>query len=360
MCFKIIIKKFACLSLGFVKIVSYSLDLIGFYSMMRYIKREQALILMYHGVSEDEMGSVENFDGKYVNKILFEKQLKYFRKHYNIISLDEYIKMRRGERKTPDNPLIITFDDGYRDNLTVLCPILKKYGVKATIFLPALQIEYEEMPWQNKVNFCIANTDKKALILSLRGKKGRYGLEDVKMRKSSLIKIKRILMELKDDERKRLIKEIISKSKVKIPNKNDDLCLMSWKDINNMKKEIGSLISFGSHTLTHPMLTKISYDDMKKEVEGSKSMVENRLGMVVNHFSYPFGAYNDAIIKSVKKNKYLSAVATEYGYNKKNADLFRLKRIAVNNDHTMGLFMLLPFINLNGKAEKIFRLYQNI
>jgi peptidoglycan/xylan/chitin deacetylase (PgdA/CDA1 family) len=80
--------------------------------------------------------------GSKLNKLrvspeMFEKQLKYLKGHgYTSINFKELIKyINTGSAVLPDNPVIITFDDGYHDNYTNALPLLKKYGFKATVFL---------------------------------------------------------------------------------------------------------------------------------------------------------------------------------------------------------------------------------
>ncbi len=90
-------------------------------------------ILMYHNINDNydysnrsnEMSSVE-----------FEDQLRALKKNnYNTITFQDYLDYRNGHKDLPENPVIITFDDGYLNNYTTAYPLLKKYGMKATIFI---------------------------------------------------------------------------------------------------------------------------------------------------------------------------------------------------------------------------------
>ena len=71
----------------------------------------------------------------------FEWQMHYLKeKHYNVISLDELVEGIKKGKKFPRNTVVITMDDGYKDNFTYAYPVLKKYGFPATIFLIANNI----------------------------------------------------------------------------------------------------------------------------------------------------------------------------------------------------------------------------
>lgn len=100
--------------------------------------------------------------------------------------------------------------------------------------------------------------------------------------------------------------------------------LLEWKDIKELVKRG---FSFGSHTLTHPYLTKISFDEMKKEIILSKKILEEKLNTSINFFCYPYGDFNDKIKEIVRKAGYLGACSIEYGVNNLSTDLFSLKRI---------------------------------
>lgn len=90
-------------------------------------------VLMYHKVGPD---SFRNGPGLRVTPYEFERQIKYLKENgYNAISLDELINHRKKGASLPNRPIVITFDDGYKDNYTYAFPVLKKYGYTATIFI---------------------------------------------------------------------------------------------------------------------------------------------------------------------------------------------------------------------------------
>ncbi len=90
-------------------------------------------ILMYHNINDNyDIGNKSNE----MSSVEFEDQLKALKRSgYNTITFNEYIDYRNGINTLPDNPIIITFDDGYLNNYTTAFPLLKKYDMKATIFI---------------------------------------------------------------------------------------------------------------------------------------------------------------------------------------------------------------------------------
>lgn len=92
-------------------------------------------ILMYHRI-----GSRPG-DGITVSPKLFEKQLAYLKKNnFQTISLQTWYEHFKTNKPVPPKNLILTFDDGYQDNLLIAAPLLKKYGFTATVFVVADQI----------------------------------------------------------------------------------------------------------------------------------------------------------------------------------------------------------------------------
>jgi len=83
----------------------------------------------------------------------------------------------------------------------------------------------------------------------------------------------------------------------------------------------------GSHTLTHPFLTKISPAKAREEIISSKKKLENLFGQPIRHFCYPYGDWNQAVRDFVADAGYETACTTEFGVNPPGADRFALKRI---------------------------------
>lgn len=102
-----------------------------------------------------------------------------------------------------------------------------------------------------------------------------------------------------------------------------------------MIKEISDYgIEIGSHTLSHPDLTKVSDEIAFKELSESKEILENIIGKEVKSFCYPFGKYNNKIIELTKCAGYKFALTTNSGFNDSlnEDDLLTLKRIAAEFD----------------------------
>lgn len=102
-----------------------------FLALWTTMPRGYVPILAYHMVND-----VRTDSDYCISTQEFDEQMKYLSEEgYTAISLREFFEARGGKRTLPDKPIIITFDDGYRDNLTEAQPILEKYNMKGTVFV---------------------------------------------------------------------------------------------------------------------------------------------------------------------------------------------------------------------------------
>lgn len=95
---------------------------------------------------------------------------------------------------------------------------------------------------------------------------------------------------------------------------------------------------FESHSLTHPIITRIPLEEAKTEIFDSKKELESISGRKVNFFAYRGGHYNADIIELVRQAGYFSAVCSEPGLNTKNTNLYCLKRMAIRGGDNLGHF----------------------
>jgi len=113
---------------------------------------------------------------------------------------------------------------------------------------------------------------------------------------------------------------------------------LSPSQIQEMKS---NNISFGSHTVSHRILTRLTNEEVVREIKDSKDMLESQLGQRINFFAYPVGTrvdFSDEIVEVVKACKYSCACSNMYGMNGKNADIFALKRIGIETTDNFFIF----------------------
>jgi peptidoglycan/xylan/chitin deacetylase (PgdA/CDA1 family) len=99
--------------------------------------------------------------------------------------------------------------------------------------------------------------------------------------------------------------------------------MLSWSEIREMH-QCG--ITFGAHTLTHPDLTRLTFNQIKSEIYDSKAIIEDALSASVPCFAYPYGRYNDRIREFVRQH-FTCACADKFGLITAKSEFYSLERI---------------------------------
>ena len=111
------------------------LHITGLTTFARWYYRKQVVFLCYHGVTKRSSRSTEDPKGLHVNHLRFKEHLGFLHSHYHVIPLSDYLAAQRDERSLPDYSVVLTFDDGFRNFLTVAASLLAQYEMPATVFL---------------------------------------------------------------------------------------------------------------------------------------------------------------------------------------------------------------------------------
>src|SRR3977135_1703177 len=108
---------------------------LGVTSFASWRHRKRVVFLCYHGVTKRPTRSPADPKGLHVNHRRFAAQLDFLQRHYKIVSLSDYLSDRHGKLRLPPYSAVLTFDDGFRNFLTVAAPILAARNIPATVFL---------------------------------------------------------------------------------------------------------------------------------------------------------------------------------------------------------------------------------
>jgi peptidoglycan/xylan/chitin deacetylase (PgdA/CDA1 family) len=262
----------------------------GYAFLRRKLTKSQVGILLYHRVCPQN----DNWSLKPLSPRSFKKQMEYFYRNYEILPLDRLVQYIKQGKPLPEKAVVITFDDGYKDNYLYAYPILKKYHIPATIFLTTGHIGSRKLFWFDKVSYVIQLTTLNQLKSD---ELGSYplGTEIDRFRASHII-IKR-LKKLPEERKKGLIKKLINTCQVDIPANLGKEFLLSWNEIREMHDDG---VAFGAHSVNHPILTNLPLEEAKREILRSKKDIEDKLGQPVTAFSYPNGNFNPEIVKFIK------------------------------------------------------------
>ncbi len=114
--------------------------------------------------------------------------------------------------------------------------------------------------------------------------------------------------------------------------------LMSWDEVSELSAAGWAI---GGHTLSHPMLSRLSAAEQRREIAGCKAQIETRIGRRVEAFAYPFGSaldYTDVTRAIVRESGYVFAVSNRYGVNAPAEDRWALRRVWIDRTDTLESF----------------------
>lgn len=283
-------------------------------------------IVTYHRVTDMGLDEIEySLPFLFVTEDTFTKQLKFFKKHYKIVSFKDLEAFTKNG-KLPHNSLIITFDDGYEDNFSRAYPILKQHKVASTIFLATDMIGNKEIPWWDQVysrlNVLLNQEVVNDSNAQIRSDQLSAIVKEFEKDPSKLFLI------LNTWERSRIdgLLESLTDASSSV---SDDFILsqnkfLNWKQIEEMRGHV----KFGSHTCSHIQIDGLSIDAIRAELTLSKQELEKKLREKINAFSYPAGSYTEQAKRLVAECGYSFAVTTKKGLNNMK-DKYALKRINI-------------------------------
>jgi len=250
----------------------------------------------------------------------FDQLLDWLQRQFNVISLAEGVA-RLANGSLPPAAAAITFDDGYRDNLTLAAPILQRRNLPATLFVATDFIDGGIM-FNDMVIEAIRLTPRSSLDLSELGLPV-FKLDDWMQRRATVNGILRSIKHLDPTERQEVAKSIVARCDTVLPH---DLMLT-----NQELRQI-SLLGFdiGAHTHTHPILAKLDDDAARVEISRGRAWLENTLDRRVGLFAYPNGKYGQDFDMRHRNMAqacgFDAAFSTEPGVCTQDADFWALPR----------------------------------
>jgi peptidoglycan/xylan/chitin deacetylase (PgdA/CDA1 family) len=196
--------------------------------------------------------------------------MAYFARHFEFVDIDRFLALLTGREELRGRKLLVTFDDGFKDNVTNALPVLEEFGVRATFFVAT---EFASL----------APDDINGL--------SRYARE-------------------------------VFHTTGLVEN-------MDWNDLRELARR-GHTV--GSHTMTHRRMSGISASEARRELEGSRSTLGEQLGRRVEDLSYPYGRASDGrtdLVELARSAGYRSCFSAVRGENRPGTDPYLIRREAM-------------------------------
>lgn len=221
-----------------------------------------------------------------------------------------------------------TFDDGYEDNYSNALPVLENYSVPATIFIPTGFIDGRISFWYEKLGHFLKVGRGSNLDLRDYG----FPLYEAPANgdwQSLLLELNDGLKSLSSETRNAAVAEV--GRQLNVEEEFHGSPMLDWDQVHEMSER---QVSFGSHTVTHPILARESSNVVRNELRQSKQRIEKKIGRAVDTLAYPNGTeadFDDETIAEAIAAGYRLACTTVQGLNDEDTPLMMLRRMHVHN-----------------------------
>jgi len=303
--------------------------------LVKLRSRNVLVIIMYHGVGD----KMTYYDISLPIE-LFERHIRYLIKmKFKIMPLCEALESIICGNP-PSRIAVLTFDDGYSGVYIHAFPIMKKYGVRGTIYVSAGLIEHRVPHWASQIGYIFSRITHTCLPIQIDlGEAGILRIHNEGERKLRLSEVLMKIQRMNVNEIRALIKKLSSALGVSIPSDLYEEIMLTSDQLREMS-EYG--MEIGGHGYWHVALPNLNSDEVAHEVAESLMFIDKfNVNCNLKTFAYPYGLYSDAVIDVLQKAGFNAAVTMEPKLNDmRHFDLYKLSRIPPYRFGIIGLSTL--------------------
>ncbi len=289
----------------------------GLLSKLSQLRPAAPAILFYHKVYQRSVG---RWGEPVIGPDELERQVAYLSREFQPVSLSELAAALQDGRRIPERAVALTFDDGYRNNLRLAAPILRHYGVPATLFVVTGLVGTDRWMWGYELEKMFAELPLGVI--------GRSAGDPVIARLCAMGLDARVALMaccayLKSIPHARQL-EVTARLRERLPLEVDeDNRFLSWDEVRELPDHG---FEIGAHTVNHPILPRQPLYEAEWEIAASGQQLEQALGRPVTMFSYPNGDTSPEVI-SLAGRYFQVAVTTRPGLCSPFSSLLELPRI---------------------------------
>ncbi len=261
----------------------------------------------------------------------FERQVKFLSRNFDVVGvsdLADVLRRRRGRH------VMITFDDGYRDNYEFAFPLLRQHGAAATFFISTGFLDRPSVPWWDEIAWMVRTS-------SLDGLPASEWLGDQRLpfdepdRSQAIYRLLRIYKQLPAERAPHYVAYLAEATgSGRVGSEVAEDLWMTWEMVREMR---AAGMDIGGHTVNHPVLSRLDAESQQAEISGCRQRIAEELGEAPLAFSYPVGgrsAFNGDTRKALEIAGFRWAFSYYGGCARPaHADAFDIPRVAVERNH---------------------------
>jgi peptidoglycan/xylan/chitin deacetylase (PgdA/CDA1 family) len=288
--------------------------------------RDSIAILMYHGVTSEPLPTQH---WTQISTTEFAAQMDCLSANRCcVLPLAEVLRRIDQKKPLPPRTVCLTFDDGFRNVMTSAFPIMSAHQMPSTVFLISDLVATDQPAWPDQLYNLLLNTS--ASSVRFAGK-----LLPLSTPSSRSLAHQQIVVKLKTIENTARIEQIVALEAQLgrfVVEKTSPMATLNWEEVLQLNRS--GLVDFGSHTATHPILSRCSLEQQEEELRRSRDTLRLYLAEV-NWLAFPNGTARDfthATCQIARALGFQAALTTIFGCHRIDADRFSMRRIAVGAD----------------------------
>ncbi|MCM1185101.1 MAG: polysaccharide deacetylase family protein [Lachnoclostridium sp.] len=280
-------------------------------------------IVMYHYVRDLQNSRYPRIKG--LDYGLFEKQLEYFAGNFKVVTMEEVIAHYMEDYQLPERAMLLTFDDGYIDGYTTIMPILHKYKMQGSFFVPGKVFNEHCLLDVNKIHFLLATTSIDILCRELceqmdfyRGKPWDYPSNKELFEKYAVasrfdtketIFFKRVMQFVLPEELRALISSSLFQKHMDVSEEilARELYL-NYDQMRLMKNQGGY---FGVHGYDHYWMNQLPPEALKEDIQKALDCMGDLIDRNQWVINYPYGSYSEEVITNLKGSGCVLGLSTD-------------------------------------------------
>lgn len=263
--------------------------------------RDKIIVLMYHGITGDGYrGRLRNIEGYGVTRENFARQMRYLARHCNVVSVANAVVGRNISRRKKN--VILTFDDGYRNNYTNAFPLLLKYGFPALLSIPTAFVAERTPMWPDLLEYAVRRTEVDKALFSWGGEAFPYNGSQAPRKKELLFWLIERAIKVEQEERDAFLAHVLDEMgdvavEPELLFRDPDYEPLRGEEIREM---VGTgLVKLASHSVHHFLLSNTRLGVLQDEIIRSKAVLEEISGQACRYFCLPGGYYNDTVLTAI-------------------------------------------------------------
>ncbi len=307
-------------------------------------------VLAYHRVDEPENRPWLNPDLISATPAQFEEQMKLLATHYHPVSAEDVLQALADDRPLPEDAVMVTVDDGYRDFKDYVFPIASKYGIKPVLFVPTAYAGDGKF-WWDKLYYATQHISEPFITTPI----GRLSLATRAERGLSLQQLTRYVKQSPSELAMAVVDGLYNLSSPNGHHREPDT--LTWDELRDLAAQG---VTIAAHTHTHPILSKVSLETARAEMRQSQKIIQREIGNALPLFAFPDGkpaAFTSELIEALWQDGFQMVFTMIEGCARLNRDnLLCLPRLGIYSGLSLAQFhfhLTPPYTWLKGGASAL-------